>query len=150
VLDELLTARPDLREPAEQGRLKILVLVTRLILAGHVEDHVIAGDADADLRVDAVLLCKPRVEERAREPEHPGACPEPLVADDVESAPEVAAAEHTSVVVDECARFGIQLPAELLELMPGWSNLLACIGVKLSTRRAAGPIRLQRFRQAGG
>ena len=35
------------------------------------------------------------------------------------------AAEHASVVVDDCARLGVQLPAELLELMPGWSNLLA-------------------------
>jgi hypothetical protein len=35
------------------------------------------------------------------------------------------AAERASVVVDDCARLGIQLPAELLDLTPGWSNLLA-------------------------
>jgi hypothetical protein len=42
----------------------------------------------------------------------------------LEYAPDYAP-EHASVVVDDCARLGIQLPAEFLDLMPGWSNLLA-------------------------
>ncbi len=42
----------------------------------------------------------------------------------LEYAPDYAA-ERASVVVDDCARLGIELPAEFLELMPGWSNLLA-------------------------
>jgi hypothetical protein len=34
------------------------------------------------------------------------------------------AAERASGVVSDCARLGIELPAELLGLMPEWSALL--------------------------
>ncbi len=42
----------------------------------------------------------------------------------LEYAPDYPA-ERASVVTSDCARLGIELPAELLELMPDWSNLLA-------------------------
>lgn len=43
----------------------------------------------------------------------------------LEYAPDYAA-ERASVLVSDCAKLGIELPADdLLDLMPGWSHLLA-------------------------
>jgi len=41
----------------------------------------------------------------------------------LEYAPDYAA-ERASLVVNDCARLGIELPAEFPDLMPGWNNLL--------------------------
>jgi hypothetical protein len=41
-----------------------------------------------------------------------------------EYAPD-SAAERASAVVSDCTRLGIELPAELVDLMPRWSDLLA-------------------------
>jgi hypothetical protein len=42
----------------------------------------------------------------------------------LEYAPDYAA-ERASAVVSDCTRLGIELPAELVDLMPRWSDLLA-------------------------
>jgi hypothetical protein len=43
----------------------------------------------------------------------------------LECAPDYAA-ERASVLVSDCVKLGIDLPAgELLDLMPGWSDLLS-------------------------
>ena len=42
----------------------------------------------------------------------------------LEYAPDYAA-ERASVVVSDCAKLGVELPVELVDLMPGWSDVLA-------------------------
>ncbi len=57
-------------DDGRQGAFVVLLPVTRLILAGQVEDHMLAGGGHRHLGVDAVPFGDPRVKEGARDPEH--------------------------------------------------------------------------------
>jgi hypothetical protein len=153
VLDELLAARPDLRQPAEAYAAQVMTGADRAAVAGDVADALQGLDIE-ELNTRAGY--RP-----GRGYVHPAEAAEALqpFLDDLQrraglgtrsAAGELAAgillglyscrhgnsetlleycpdyaAERASGVVGDCARLGIELPAvELLDLMPEWSALL--------------------------
>ena len=124
VLDELLAARPDLRQPAEACAAQLLTGADRSAVADDVEDALQGLDieelntrAGFGMRSAAVELaagimlglynCRHGNSETLLE-----YCPD-------------YAAERASGVMSDCARLGIELPAaELLDLMPEWTAML--------------------------
>ena len=159
VLDELLAARPDLREPAEAYAVQVMTGAGRVAVADDVESALQGRDIEelntraghrpgrgyvhpaeaADEILDEAL--QPFLDDLQRRAGLGMGSVATEVAAGIllglyncrEGSPETLleyapdyAAERASVVVSDCARLGIELPAaELLDLMPGWANLLA-------------------------
>jgi len=158
VLDELLTTRPDLREPAETHAARLMKDAERSAVADDVAaalkwldigelntragyqpgfGYVNPAEA-ADEILDEAL--QPFIDDLQRRADLGMASAAAEVAAGIllglyncrdgssetllEYAPDYAA-ERASVVVNDCARLGIELPAEFPDLMPGWSDLLA-------------------------
>lgn len=158
VLDELLAARPDLREPAEAYAAQVMTDADRMAVADDVEGALQGRDIEelntraghrpgrgyvhpaeaADEILDEAL--QPFLDDLQRRAGLGMASAATEVAAGIllglyscrngdsetllEYAPDYAA-ERASAVVSDCAKLGIELPAELLDLMPEWSNLLA-------------------------
>jgi hypothetical protein len=159
VLDELLTARPDLREPAEGHAARLMKDAERSAVADDVESALKWLDIDelniragyrpgfgyvhpaeaADEILDEAL--QPFLDDLQRRAGLGMASAATEVAAGIllglyncregnsetllEYAPDYAA-ERASAVVSDCTKLSIALPAaELLDLMPGWSHLLA-------------------------
>ena len=158
VLDELLTARPDLREPAEAYAVGLMKNAGRSAVADDVESALRwldieelntragyrpgFGYVDPSEAADEILdeALQPFLDDLQRRAGLGMASAATEVAAGIllglyscrngdsetllEYAPDYAA-ERASAVVSDCAKLGIELPAELLDLMPEWSNLLA-------------------------
>jgi hypothetical protein len=158
VLDELLAARPDLRELAETNAARLLKDAGRSTVADDVESalkwlaidelntraghrpgfgYVDPGEAADEILDEALQPFLDDLQRRADLGVGSAAtevatgillglynCREGNSETLLEYAPDYAA-ERASVVVSDCAKLGIELPAELLDLMPGWSDLLA-------------------------
>jgi hypothetical protein len=159
VLDELLAARPDLREPAEAHAAQLIQEADLAAVADDVESALRWLDIDelntraghrpgvgyvdpaeaADEILDEAL--QPFLDDLHRRVGLGMGSAATEVAAGIllglykcreggsetllEYAPDYAA-ERASVVVSDCAKLGIELPAaELLDLMPGWCDLLA-------------------------
>ncbi len=158
VLDELLTARPDLREPAEAYAAQLMKDAGRSAVADDVESvlkwldinelntraghrpgfgYVDPAEATDEILDEALQPFLDDLRRRASLGMGSAAtevaagillglynCREGSPETLLEYAPDYAA-ERASVVVSDCAKLGIELPAaELLDLMPGWSDLL--------------------------
>jgi hypothetical protein len=158
VLDELLAARPDLREPAEAYAVQVMTDVDRAAVADEVENALQERDIEelntraghrpgrgyvhpaeaADEILDEAL--QPFLDDLHRRASFgAGSAAAELAAGILlglyncrqgtsetllEYAPDYAA-ERASVVVRDCAKLGIELPAiTVLDLMPEWSALL--------------------------
>lgn len=158
VLDEMLAARPDLREPADAHAAQLMKGADRSDVAGEVEDALQFLDIDeldsragyrpgfgyvepaeaADEILDEAL--QPFLDDLQRRAGlGMGSAAAELAAGIllglhncrdgnsetlVGYAPDYAS-QRASVVVRDCAKLGIELPAvELLDLMPGWGDLL--------------------------
>jgi hypothetical protein len=157
VLDELLTARPDLREPAEAHAARLMKDAERSAIADDVASalkwldvselntragyqpgfgYVNPAEA-ADEILDEAL--QPFLDDLQRRADLGMASAAAEVAAGIllglyncrdgssetllEYAPDYAA-ERASVVVNYCAKLGIELPTELINLIPAWGNLL--------------------------
>jgi hypothetical protein len=157
VLDELLAARPDLREPAEAHAARLMKAAGRSAVAKDVESALKwldinelntragyrpgFGYVDPAEGADEILdeALQPFLDDLQRRADLGMASAAAEVATGIilglyncreassetllEYAPDYAA-ERASVLVNDCARLGIELPAEILDLIPGWSNLL--------------------------
>jgi hypothetical protein len=159
VLDELLAARPELREPAEACAARLMKDAGRSAVADDVESalrwldidelntraghrpgfgYVDPAEAADEILDEALQPFLDDLQRRADLGMGPAAtevaagillglynCREGPSETLLEYAPDYAA-ERASVVVSDFAKLGIELPAaELLDLMPGWSHLLA-------------------------
>jgi hypothetical protein len=110
VLDELLAARPDLRQPAEA--------------ADEILDEALRPFLDDLQRRDGLGMRSAAVELAAGILLGLYNCRHGNSETLLEYSPDYAA-ECASGVVSDCARLGIELPAvELLDLMPEWSTML--------------------------
>ncbi len=157
VLDELLTAQPDLREPAEAYAARIMKAARRSAVADDVESALKwldinelntragyrpgLGYVDPAEAADEILdeALQPFLDDLQRRAYIGMASAAAEVATGIilglykcregssetllEYAPDYAA-ERASVVVNDCARLGIELPAEILDLMPRWTTPL--------------------------
>jgi hypothetical protein len=157
VLDELLAARPDLREPAEACAVRIMTDADRSAVADDVEDalqgldieelntragyrpgrgYVHPAEAADEILDEALQPFLDDLQRRAGLGVRSAAvelatgvllglynCRDGNSETLLEYSPDYAA-ERASGVVSDCARLGIDLPAELLDLMPEWSALL--------------------------
>ena len=157
VLDELLAARPDLRQPAEAYAAQVMSGAGRLAVAGDVEDalqglgieelntragyrpgrgYVHPAEAADEILDEALQPFLDDLQRRAGLGMRSAAvelaagillglynCRHGNSETLLEYCPDYAA-ERASGVVSDCARLGIELPAELLDLMPEWSTLL--------------------------
>jgi len=159
VLDELLTARPNLRELAEAYAARLMKDAGRTAVADDVESalkwldinelntraghrpgfgYVHPAEAADEILDEALQPFLDDLQRRAKLGMGSAAtevatgillglynCREGSPETLLEYAPDYPA-ERASVVVSDCAKLGIELPAaELLDLMPGWSHLLA-------------------------
>lgn len=158
VLDELLTARPDVREPAEAYAARLMKDAGRSAVADDVGDALqglaideLSGRAgyrpgfgytDPAEAADEILdeALQPFLDDLQRRAGLGMESAATEVAAGIllglyncrdgssetllEYAPDYAA-ERASAVVSDCARLGIELPADLVDLMPRWSDLLA-------------------------
>jgi len=159
VLDGLLAARPDLREPAEAHAAQLIQEAELAAVADDVESALRwldinelntraghrpgVGYVDPAEAADEILdeALQPFLDDLHRRvglgmgsaAKEVAAgillglykCREGGSETLLEYAPDYAT-ERASVVVSDCAKLGIELPAaELLDLMPGWSDLLA-------------------------
>jgi hypothetical protein len=159
VLDELLTPRPDLREPAEAYAARLMKHAWRPTVADDVESalkwldidelntragyrpgfgYVDPAEAADEILDEALRPFLDDLQRRAGLSMGSAAtevaagillglynCREGSSETLLEYAPDHAA-ERASMVVSDCAKLGIELPAtELLDRMPGWSDLLA-------------------------
>jgi hypothetical protein len=158
VLGELLTARPELREPAEAyaarlmeaadqssvaddvaGALQYLAIDELNTRAGYQPGfgYVDPSEAADEILDEALQPFLDDVQRRAGLGIGPAAaevavgillglykCRNASSETLLEYAPDYPA-ERASALVSDCARLGIALPAELVDLLPGWSGLLA-------------------------
>jgi hypothetical protein len=159
VLDELLTARPDLREPAEAYAARLMKDAGRSAVADDVESALKwldigelntragyrpgFGYTDPAEAADEILdeALQPFLDDLQRRANLGMGSAATEVAAGIllglyncrdgssetllEYVPDYAA-ERASALVSDCAKLGIELPAaELLDLMPRWSGLLA-------------------------
>jgi len=158
VLDELLTARPDLREPAEAYAARLMKDADRSAVADDVAgalqyldidelsgragyrpgfDYVDPAEAADEILDEALQPFLDDLQRRAGLGIGSAAtevaagillglynCRDGSSETLLEYTPDYAA-ERASAVVSDCTRLGIELPAEFLDLMPKWSDLLA-------------------------
>lgn len=158
VLDELLTARPDLREPAEAHASQLLQHARRSAVADGIQSalkwrdinelgsragyqpgfgYVNPAVAADEILDEALQPFLDDLQRRANLGMSSAAtevatgillglynCREADAETLLEYAPDYAA-ERASLVVNDCARLGIELPAELPDLISGWGSLLA-------------------------
>jgi hypothetical protein len=139
VLDELLAARPDLRQPAEAYAAQVMSGADRSAVADDVEDALqgLGSEAADEILDEALQPFLDDLQRRAGLGMRSAAvelaagillglynCRHGNSETLLEYCPDYAA-ERASGVVSDCARLGIELPAvELLDLMPEWSALL--------------------------
>jgi hypothetical protein len=158
VLDELLTARPELREPAEayasrlmkdadrsaiaadvEGSLKFLALDELNTRAGYRPGfgYIDPSEAADEILDEALQPFLDDVQRRAGLGMGPAAtevaagillglynCRNASSETLLEYAPDYPA-ERASTLVSDCARLSVALPAELVDFLPEWSDLLA-------------------------
>jgi hypothetical protein len=158
VLDELLSARAELREPAEAYAARLMKWADRFAVADDVAGalrclaidelntwagyrpgfgYVNPSEAADEILDEALQPFLDDVQRRATLGMGPAAtevaagillglynCREGGSETLLEYAPDYPA-ERASALVSECAKLGIVLPAGLVDLLPGWSDLLA-------------------------
>lgn len=158
VFEELLTARPELREPAEAYAARLMKRADRSAVADDVAGalrylaidelntragyrpgfgYVNPSEAADEILDEALQPFLDDVQRRAILGMGPAAtevaagillglynCRDGSSETLLEYAPDYPA-ERASALVSDCAKLGIELPAELADLMPDWSDLLA-------------------------